>query len=347
MKIIDLRSDTFTLPSDEMRKAIAQAEVGDDVFQEDPSVNSLQQKAADLMGKEAGLFVPSGTMGNLVSILTHCSRGSEVILGNKSHTFIYEAGGISALGGIHSHQLKNQENGTLLLDEIKSAIRSDNVHFPRTALISLENTHNMCFGTPLSLEYMSAVSGIARENNLKLHVDGARIFNAAVALGVPVNKLAEMADSVTFSLSKGLAAPVGSVVCGSGEFISEARRNRKILGGGMRQAGILAAAGIFTLNQGLDQIKKDHRNARILAEGIADLPGLSIVLKNVSTNIVFVETTGDNYKPTELVALMEKEGIKFLATGPNRMRFVTHYGIEQEDVERTVEEFTRLLRQAQ
>ena len=244
-KIIDLRSDTVTLPTDEMRQAIAHAKLGDDVFGEDPTVNELEAKAAQIMGKESGLLVPSGTMGNLVSILVHCDRGTEIILGDKSHTFIFEAGGISAFGGIHSRQLKNQVDGTIKIEDIHTAIRMDNVHFPKTSAITLENTHNLCNGSPLLPGYIQEVAKIAHNNNMKLHIDGARIFNAAVAQDVDVKDLVADADSVTFCLSKGLSAPVGSVVCGNEEFIYHARRNRKALGGGMRQAGIIAAAGII------------------------------------------------------------------------------------------------------
>ena len=246
-KMIDLRSDTVTLPSEEMRKAILSAKLGDDVFGEDPTVNELEAKAAKIIGKEAALLIPSGTMGNLVSILVHCQRGTEIILGDKSHTFMYEAGGISAFGGVHSQQLKNQADGTIKIEEIKSAIRMDNDHFPKTSAITLENTHNLCNGSPLSPDYIKDVAQIAHDNDMKLHIDGARIFNAAVALDVDVKDLVISADSVTFCLSKGLASPIGSIVCGSEEFIYHAHRNRKALGGGMRQAGIIAAAGIFSM----------------------------------------------------------------------------------------------------
>ena len=247
-KMIDLRSDTVTMPTEEMYDAMVKAELGDDVFQEDPTVNELENKAAGIMGKSAGLLVPSGTMGNLVSILVHCKRGTEILLGDKSHTFYYEAGGISSFGGIHSHQLHNEEDGTIEIQSIKNAIRHDNIHFPKTALISLENTHNKCFGYPLSKDYLDSVADIAQENNLKLHIDGARIFNATVALDMSLSALVENVDSVTFCLSKGLACPVGSLICGSTEFIQEARRIRKALGGGMRQAGIIAAAGLAVLD---------------------------------------------------------------------------------------------------
>ena len=289
-KMIDLRSDTVTLPTDEMREAIANAELGDDVFQEDPTVNKLEAKAAKIMGKEAGLLVPSGTMGNLVSMLVHCERGTEIIVGDKSHTFYYEVGGISAFGGIHSRQLTNQLDGTIKLSDIKSAIRIDNVHFPKTAAIALENTHNMCFGFPISAEYIHSVSIIAKANGLKLHIDGARIFNAAVVLGGDFKELVKDADSVTFCLSKGLSAPVGSVVCGNEKFIYDARRIRKALGGGMRQAGIIAAAGIVSLEKMVIQLKNDHENAQQLAHGISNIEELSLNKKYVKTNIIYFET---------------------------------------------------------
>lgn len=342
-KIIDLRSDTVTLPSNEMRHAITNAELGDDVFQEDPTVNKLETTAAEIMGKEAGLLVPSGTMGNLTSLLAHCERGTELILGDKSHTFMYEGGGISAFGGIHSRQLKNNDDGTIDLPAINSAVRVENDHFPRTSAISLENTHNMCFGSPLSVEYISSVSEIARENGLKLHIDGARIFNAAIALTVDVKELVKDADSVTFCLSKGLAAPVGSVVCGSKEFIYKVRRNRKALGGGMRQAGILAAAGLFAIETMLDQIKEDHNNAQRLAEGITQIEGISVDTKKVRTNIVYFELISKKFNDKLLLQKMAEKGVLFFDTAPNRFRLVTHYGVSWEDVVSTLDCFQKVL----
>ncbi len=254
MKTIDLRSDTVTLPTPTMREAIYRAELGDDVFGEDPTTKRLEKIAAERMGKEAAVMVASGTMGNLVCVLTHCRRAEEVILGNRSHTFLYEAGGMSALGGIHPHTIVNQPDGTMRLEDIEAAIRGHNVHFPRTRLICLENTHNRCNGSALTPEYMETVAALAKDRGLMVHLDGARIFNAAVALQVDVKELTRHADSLSFCLSKGLSAPVGSVVCGSREFIAEARRNRKVLGGGMRQSGIIAAAGITALEQMVDRI---------------------------------------------------------------------------------------------
>ncbi len=342
-KIIDLRSDTVTLPSDEMRQSIANADLGDDVFQEDPTINQLESKSSELFGKEAAIFVPSGTMGNLASILAHCDRGTEIILGDKSHTFVYEGGGISAFGGIHSRQLPNQDDGTLDVEEIKSAIRTENDHFPKTSAISLENTHNMCFGMPLSVEYINSVALIAKENGLKLHIDGARIFNAAVALNVAVKDLVENADSVTFCLSKGLAAPVGSVVCGGEKFIYRVRRNRKALGGGMRQAGILAAAGLLSLNLAESQLLEDHKNAKLLAEGIAQINGLTIDEKKVQTNIIYFGLNSPKLTGSQLVSKMDNRGIKFFEISSNRFRLVTHYGITRDDIEKTLEVLDKMV----
>ena len=333
MKIIDLRSDTVTLPTPAMREAIYRAELGDDVFGEDPTVNRLEKMAAERVGKEAALFVASGTMGNLVCVLTHCARGEEAILGNQSHTFLYEAGGMSALGGIHPHTIRNQTDGTMRLEDIKAAIRDDSAHFPRTRLICLENTHNRCYGAALTPEYTDAVVTMAKKRGLLVHLDGARVFNAAVALGIDVRKLTRGADSLSFCLSKGLSAPVGSVVCGSSEFIAEARRTRKVLGGGMRQAGIIAAAGIVALQQMVDRIAEDHKNARRLAEGIARIHGLSIDPERVQTNIIYFEVATDRLTADKLVTELSKRGIKILCVGPSRLRMVTHYGISSEDVD--------------
>jgi threonine aldolase len=337
MRIIDLRSDTVTLPTEMMRKAIYQAELGDDVFGEDPTVNRLEKMAAERVGKAATLFVASGTMGNVVCILTHCARGQEVILGDKSHTFLNEAGGMSALGGIHPHTVPNQSDGTMRLQDIEGAIRGSNVHFPRTRLICLENTHNLCDGAPLSPEYTESVAKLAKHHGLLLHLDGARVFNAAVALGVGVKRLTKSVDSLSFCFSKGLSAPVGSVVCGSREFIAEARRTRKVLGGGMRQAGVLAAACIVALEQMVDRLAQDHANARRLAEGIARIEGLSINSATVKTNIVYFELTSSRLIAETFLSRLETKGVRFLQTGgPKRFRMVTHYGIEAEDIDATL-----------
>ena len=345
-RIIDLRSDTVTLPSDEMRKAILSANLGDDVFGEDPTVNKLEEIAANLLGKDAGLLVPSGTMGNLISILVHCPRGTEIILGDKAHTFVFEAGGISAFGGIHSRQLKNQPDGIIKISDIQSAIRVDNIHFPKTSAIALENTHNLCNGSPLEPDYIKDVAQIAHDNDMKLHIDGARIFNAAVALDVDVKDLVISADSVTFCLSKGLSAPVGSVICGSEEFIYHARRNRKALGGGMRQAGIIAAAGIFSMDTMIDQIREDHENAKRLAEGINEIDGLCIDLENIKTNILYFDIEKGKDRGEELARQTENieiypfeitmDNTHFFESRPGRFRLVTHYGITRDDVEKSL-----------
>ncbi|MFH1716724.1 MAG: low-specificity L-threonine aldolase [Planctomycetota bacterium] len=333
MRTIDLRSDTVTLPTAAMREAVFGAELGDDVFGEDPTTIRLEKMAAERTGKEAAMLVASGTMGNLVCVLSHCKRGDEAILGDKSHTFIYEGGGMAALGGIHPHTIANQPDGTLRLEDIEAAIRADNVHFPRTRLICLENTHNRCGGSALTPEYTEAVAALAHDRGLLLHLDGARIFNAAVALDVDVRELVRRADSVTFCLSKGLSAPVGSLICGTKGFITEARRNRKMVGGGMRQSGIIAAAGITALEQMIERLAEDHANARRLAEGIARIPGLTIELERVQTNIVFFDMTEQAVTAEELVAKLGNRGIKMLRSGPGRIRAVTHYGISSEDID--------------
>jgi len=332
MKIIDLRSDTVTLPTPAMRKAISTVDLGDDVYGEDPTTNQLQEMAADMVGKEAALLVPSGTMGNLACVLTHCARGQEVILGDMSHTFLNEAGGISALGGIQVHTVPNQADGTMLLEDIEAAIRTENIHFPRTGLICLENTHNRCSGSPLNPEYTDSVAALAGRHGIKLHLDGARVFNAAVALGVDVKELTRSADSMIFCLSKGLAAPIGSVICGTREFISEALRTRKLLGGGMRQTGIIAAAGVVALEEMLDRLTEDHDNARNLAEGIARIHGLSIDPQVVKTNIIYVDFVSERLTADEFITRAVSRGVRFLHTGPSRFRMVTHYGIVPEDI---------------
>ncbi len=333
MRTIDLRSDTVTLPSPEMRKAILEAPLGDDVFGEDPTVNELERKVTERLGKEAGLLVASGTMGNLASVLAHCGRGDEVILGDQSHTFYYETGGISALGGIHPRPVANQPDGTLRLDEIEAAIRPDDVHFPPTRLVCLENTQNRCGGAVLTAAYTNAVADLAHRHDLVVHLDGARVFNAAVALGVDVKDLVRGVDSVSVCLSKGLAAPVGSVICGSEAFIGQARRVRQILGGGMRQAGIIAAAGVVALERMVERIHEDHSNAVRLAQGIADLDGLSIDLTRVQTNIVCFEVAGETSTAERLVEELDAAGVRMLSVGPGRIRAVTHYGITADDID--------------
>jgi threonine aldolase len=334
MHIVDLRSDTITKPTPAMRRAMAEAEVGDDVFGDDPTVKRLEEMAADRLGKEAALFVASGTMGNLVSLLAQCGRGDEVIVGDQAHTYVYEQGGMAALGGIHPRVLRNPPDGTLDLDEIVAAIRDPhNPHFPKSRLITVENTHNRCGGAPLTVEYMRALGTLAREHGLLLHLDGARIFNAAIALGVDVKALVADADSLTFCLSKGLAAPVGSVVCGSKPFIAEARRARKVLGGAMRQVGVIAAAGIVALEQMVDRLAEDHANARALAAGMAQLPGISVEDVPVRTNIVYVNVIRPDMDAAQLTARLKEQGVWMLPLGPRRIRAVTNYHVTGADIE--------------
>ncbi len=339
--MIDLRSDTVTLPTPRMREAMYRAEVGDDVFGEDPTVNRLQEMAAERVGKEAALFVASGTMANLVSVLTHCGRGDEMIVGDRAHMFLYEAGGASALGGVHVRTVPNQPDGTLRPADVEAAIRPDNVHFPRSRLVALENTHNRCGGAALSAEQIHAVAAVAHAHGLRVHLDGARIFNAAIALGVPASTLAAEADSVSFCLSKGLSAPVGSLICSSREFIAEARRNRKIVGGGMRQAGVLAAAGIVALEEMIDRLAEDHANARLLAEAIAEIPGLAIDPRTVQTNIVIFEVTDPALTPAELSRRLLAEGVKIDPIEERKLRAVTHYGIERAHIEEAIRALRR------
>jgi threonine aldolase len=344
MEIVDLRSDTVTKPTPIMREAMAEASVGDDVYGEDPTVNRLQDMAAEMLGKEAGLFVPSGTMGNLAAVLAHCERGDEVILGNKSHIFLSEAGGISALGGIHSAQVPNQPDGTLNLEDIRAAIRDDDEHHPITRLVALENTHNRCGGVALSVEYTWAVGELVHQNNLSLHIDGARIFNAAVAQNISARMLAAPADSITFCLSKGLCAPVGSVLVGRRDFIRKARRARKILGGGMRQAGILAAAGIVALETMVNRLGEDHARARRLAKGLERIPGLQLEPGSPQTNMIFMTLAPEIDLPAEQVGRrLELEGVLVDLAGPGRFRLVTHYWVTDEGVDATIQAFSRAL----
>ena len=344
MNYIDLRSDTVTQPTPEMREAMAKAEVGDDVYDEDPTINRLQELAAEKMDKPAGLFVASGTMGNLIAVLAHCQRGDEVIVGKKNHVFVHEAGGISALGGIHSNQLANQPDGSLLLEDVAAAIRPDDVHEPVTRLVCLENTHNGCGGVYQTPGYMRQAREFAHARGLAVHLDGARIFNAAVAQGVPASQLAGPVDSVTFCLSKGLCAPVGSVLCGSQPFIAKARRLRKMLGGGMRQAGILAAAGIVALERMVDRLAQDHTRAKNLAAGLRLLPGLKLDQETPATNMVFLSLLPEVKCTTdELIQKLKDRGVLIGATGERQYRLVTHYWIEDAGVEKTIEAFRSVL----
>jgi threonine aldolase len=334
--MIDLRSDTVTQPTPAMREAMYRAEVGDDVYGEDPTTNRLEAMAAERLGKEAALFVVSGTMANLVALLTHCGRGNEVILGDRSHTFLFEAGGSASLGGIHHWAVPNQPDGKLRLEDVAAAVRPDNEHHPRTRLLCLENTHNRCGGAVLSVGYTHAACALAHSHGLRVHIDGARIYNAAVALGMPARDLVRDADSVAFCLSKGLAAPVGSLLCGSAAFIKEARRWRKAVGGGMRQCGVIAAAGIVALEEMVDRLAEDHANARRLAVGIAAVRGIEIDPEKVQTDIVILSVDTERTTASQLVEALRARGVLMGAIGPSKIRAVTHYGIDAADVDAAI-----------
>lgn len=312
---------------------MAAAEVGDDVFGEDPTVIRLEAMAAEMLGKQAGLFVASGTMGNLAAILAHCGRGDEMIVGDQAHSYVYEQGGAAAMGGVHPRPLSNRPDGTIDPAAIDAAVRADNVHFPVSRLVSVENTHNRCGGAVLSPGYMGEVRAVADRHGLVVHLDGARLFNAAAALSLPAAALVAAADSVTVCLSKALAAPVGSVLCGTTDFIARARRTRKVLGGGMRQAGVIAAAGIVALETMVERLPDDHTNARRLARGLAELPGIRIDLNTVQSNIVIFELHLADLTPDELVARLAERAVRLFAIGGPRLRAVTHYEVGAADID--------------
>ena len=339
--MIDLRSDTLTHPTQSMRDAMATAEVGDDVFQEDPTVQKLENLSAEKMGKEAALFVPSGCMGNLISLLSHCGRGDEILLGDRSHISLYEVGGVAALGGVHPRALPNNNDGTISIDLLEKGIRHSDIHCPPTRLICLENTHNFCQGSPITPDYMTEVREIANKFGLKIHLDGARIFNAAVALGVPVAKLTEKVDSVMFCLSKGRSAPVGSLVCGSSEFIVKARKARKMVGGGMRQVGHIAAAGLIAINEQVDRLQEDHDNAKFLASQLSVLDGIEVDVTRIKTNIIFFKLTGINGEV--LLNQLEQNQIKILMTDADVFRAVLHREVSKEQVQTVVKTFQSIL----
>jgi len=343
MQTIDLRSDTVTLPTDEMRQAMYEAQVGDDVFREDPTINHLEELAAKVTGKEAALFTTSGTMANLIAILTHTRPGNEIIVGSEAHTFQNEVGGASALGGVVMRTVPNDENGQINLDLVEQAIRTKNIHFPETTLLCLENTHNRCGGAVLTPEYTEASTELAHNHGLEVHLDGARIFNAAVALNVPVTDLTNTVDSVCFCVSKGLSAPIGSLLCGSQDFVDRARKYRKMLGGGMRQAGVIAAAGIVAIQKMVSRLAEDHANARRLANGLANIPCIVVNLETVQTNIVNFDvpskTTADGFAQQ-----MGARGVKFNSRGGQTVRAVTHRMISEADVDEAIEQIGSLIK---
>lgn len=343
MSIIDLRSDTVTQPTDAMRQAMAIAPVGDDVFGEDPTIERLQTLAASRLGKDAALYVASGTMANLLCQMAHCRPGDEMIVGDQAHIYYYEQGGSAAVAGIHPRALVNQPDGQIPIKAIQAAIRPDNIHFPRTRLIALENTHNRCSGMPLPLDYLQSIRALADTHQLKIHVDGARIFNAAAALGVPPREMAASADSLSFCLSKGLAAPVGSMICGDTQFVETARRLRKRIGGGMRQAGVIAAAGIVSLEEMVERLVEDHTHARQLAEGLDAVADLTVDLDKVVTNIAFFEILRPGMDADRFCEILKKEGILMLPVDDRRIRAVTHYHIETAHIEQTLNAVQKVL----
>ena len=335
--MIDLRSDTVTLPTPEMREAIARAELGDDVYGEDPTVNRLEAMAASMMGKDAAMLVPSGTMGNLAAMLTHCARGTKAIVGSQSHTNLYEAGGASALGGIVLTAIANTEAGELDTAELAHELGTPHDdHFAQPALVVIENTHNRCGGAPIKLSHMAEVAELSKRKKINVHLDGARIFNAALALETTTKEIASHADTVSFCLSKGLGCPVGSIVCGSREFIAGARRTRKMLGGGMRQAGIIAAAGIVALTTAVDRLAEDHQNARALAQGLALVAGLNVRAVANRTNMVVFDVDGDADASRRFAAAMKERGVLISPREATSFRAVTHYGISRDDIDRSV-----------
>ncbi len=344
MQYTDLRSDTVTKPTPEMREAMAEAEVGDDVYMDDPTVNALQVKAASMLGKEDSLFVPSGTMGNLLALLVHCQRGDEVIVGDKSHIYLNEAGGMSALGGIHPHPIKNQADGTLALEDIRASIQTEDVHHTITRLICIENTQNVCGGIPLTAEYTAQVGKLAKENNLSFHIDGARIFNAAAALNVDVKDLTNPADSVMFCLSKGLVAPVGSMLVGTKKFINRARHLRKMLGGGMRQVGVLAAAGMISLEKMTGRLGQDHVRAKNLFEGLKQVQGLKLDARSASNMIYFDLADRIILTENQIIEEMKKYDVLVDWAGPRRFRLVTHFWVDDAGVEKAIKGFSEVLK---
>ncbi|HOB86480.1 MAG TPA: low-specificity L-threonine aldolase [Bacillota bacterium] len=332
--MIDLRSDTVTKPTEAMRRAMAEAEVGDDVYGEDPTVNRLEELAAEMLGKEAGLLVTSGTQGNQVALLTHCRPGTEVILERESHIFCYEAGAAAALAGVQLCALPGRR-GTLSGDQVAAAVREDDIHAPPTALVCLENTHNRAGGAVIPLAAMEEVYQVAAGRGIPVHLDGARLFNAAVASKIPAREYAARADTVQICLSKGLGAPVGSVLVGPAPWIAEARRWRKRLGGGMRQAGVIAAPGIIALQEMVDRLAEDHQNARYLAERLAELPGFLLDPAEVETNIVVAEFT--LFPVEELVASLEARGVRIIAFGQGKVRLTTHKDVSRQDIEKALQ----------
>jgi len=338
---VDMRSDCVTHPSPEMIEAMSRAELGDDVFGDDPTTNRLQEMAAERLGKEAGLFMASGTMSNLVAVLTHTQRGDEIILGDEAHIFHHEAGGVSVLGGVSMYTVPNEPDGTIRPENIAGAVRDkEDVHHPRTRLLCIENTHNHRNGRALTAEATKRMADVAREAGLGVHMDGARIFNASVALECPVSALTADVDSVGFCLSKGLSCPIGSVLCGDADFIGRARRWRKVVGGGMRQVGVVAAAGIVALETMVDRLAEDHANARRLAHGLAEIGGISLDPESIETNLVYFDVPDS--RGAEIAARLRDEGVNMIGSG-SRLRMVTHYGVDGGDIDFVLSAMKRVM----
>ena len=330
LRYIDLRSDTVTMPTEEMRKAMADAVVGDDVYGDDPTINKLEKLAAEMAGKEAAMFVPSGTMGNQIGVMTHTLRGDEVILGENSHIAVHEVGATAVLSGVQLRTIKSPDD-ILHPDAVKNAIRSDDIHEPRTGLICMENA--LANGTVVPLDIMREVYNIAKENHIPVHLDGARLFNAATYLKVKASDITQYTDSVMFCLSKGLCAPVGSILAGSKPFIDKARKNRKLLGGGMRQAGILAAAGIIALEKMTKRLGEDHENAKYLAKRLLDIPGVELDMEKVQIDMVFFKLDSSYIEPNILVKKLFEKGIKISGPELGLYRFVTNNDVSKKDIE--------------
>ncbi len=341
MPTVDLRSDTVTKPTDEMRKVMASAEVGDDVYGEDPSINLLQERMAELLGKEKALFVASGTMGNLVSILTHTQPGDEVILEANAHPFHYEAAGAAAYGGVQFYPVLG-ERGVLKDTDVQKAIRPNDPHYPKTRLICLENTHNRGGGKIYPLNEIEKIRTLADQHHISMHLDGARLFNATIATGIPPSAYCEPFDSVSVCLSKGLGCPVGSVIAGSADWIEAAHQIRKRLGGAMRQAGILAAAGLYALDHHIDRLAEDHRRARALADAISQIPLFEFTPSTVETNIIVLPIHNSEITPEDVVSRLQSEGVLTLPFGPGEIRLVTHLGIDDDDTAHTIQIFQKL-----
>lgn len=334
-KLIDLRSDTITRPTKKMREAMFLAEVGDDVYGEDPTINKLEKLAAEMLGKEAALFVTSGTQGNQIAVLTHCRQGDEIILDEDSHIVFYEGGAISAFAGVQPRTIKT-EGGFMDPLKLKEAIRSNDIHFPDTTLICLENTHNRGGGVAIPPAHMAELFQIAKEHNIPVHLDGARLFNSAVALGEPLTAFTQYTTTVQVCLSKGLGAPVGSILAGSKEFIDKARKWRKRLGGGLRQAGVLGAAGIIALNEMVDRLAEDHENAKTLAAGLNKHPLLSVV-NHVDTNIVLIDISDTGMDSSQFIDKLTAHEILAVPFGPTTVRFTTHYDLNLEQIEQAID----------